>query len=165
MERGDGTPERGGHGEDGERDELARAVLLIDGVMQAEGVSPAAMDARLGRPAGSTAALLHGGEPERPRVLEILAALELEPEVFFRALYPETAEAPGAAGAASKGAPAAAGPPLFERLAAELALAGYAPHPANDPVDEGADPDPEELERRVREAIRAGLAGDSDEEG
>jgi hypothetical protein len=148
--------DHGGEAPDGgDRDELARAMRLIDGVLQAEGVSPEQVDARLGRPAGTTAAVLQGrgaAAAARRQVLEILAALELAPEVFFRALYPETSE------------PSAPGPraPLFERLGAALALAGYAPHPADDPADDGAVPDPEELERRVREAIRAALAGEAD---
>jgi hypothetical protein len=142
----------------GERDELARAVRLIDGVLQAEGVSREEVDARLGRPRGTTAAVLAaignggraGGEAER-QVREILAALELEPEIFFPALY--------AAAEPAHGEPDAEGAPLFERLAAELALAGYAPHPADDPVEDGAPPDPAELERRLREAIRAAGEG------
>lgn len=145
--------ETGGTAEDREEgDELARAIRLLDGVLHAEGVSPEEVDARLGRPAGTTAAVLHGkgAAPARRQVLEILAALELEPEVFFRSLDPEPA-------------PAAAGPrpPLFERLDAALGLAGYAPHPADDPAADGAVPEPEELERRVREAIRAALAGEA----
>lgn len=138
--------------EDG--DELARAIRLIEGVLQAEGVSPEGVDARLGRPAGTTAAVLHGspaaGAPARRQLLDILAALELEPELFLRSLEPEPT-------------PAVPGPraPLFERLAAELAVAGYAPHPADDPAAEGTAPDPAELERRVREAIRAALAGEA----
>jgi len=144
--------ETGGTAEDRQDgDELARAIRLLDGVLHAEGVSPEEVDARLGRPAGTTAAVLHGrsaaGAPARRQVLEILAALELEPEVFFRSLDPAPAPAAGPR------------PPLFERLDAELALAGYAPHPADDP--DGAVPDPAELERRLREAIRAALAGEA----
>jgi hypothetical protein len=157
---GDGCTDGQAESADGDRrgepsHETSQIFRLIDGILQAEGVTPEEMDARLGRPAGATAALLRGGEADRPRVLEILAALELAPEVFFRALDPPAV-------ATATGQPVTA--PLFERLAAELALAGYAPHPADDRADEGAAPDSEDLERRVREAVRAGLAGDSEGE-
>lgn len=149
-----------------ERDEIERAIRLIDGVMRAEGVSAEELDARLGRPAGTTAALLAGGG-ERRQVVGILAALEIEPRVFFQSLEAELPEPreldlPGRE---------LDRPSLFDRLAAELALAGYGPHPSDGSADGSADdpqtaaaPDPEELERRVREAIRSALAGGDEPE-
>jgi hypothetical protein len=131
-----------------EREEIAQAIRLIEGVMRAEEVSAEELDARLGRPAGATAAVLAAREPARGQVLAILAALELEADIFFRSL------------AAEDRGLTARREPLFERLAAEVALAGYAPHPADEPASDAPPPDPAELERRVREAIRAALAGE-----
>jgi hypothetical protein len=160
------APPAVGDGEDGE---LGPAIRLLQGVLQAEGVSPEEIDARLGDTAGATAAFLTGGKPggetggqpveeRRRRLRAILEALELAPEVFFGAL-----RAPSLDERRAGGLPAA---PLFDRLAAELALAGYGPHPADgrsagraggEPAGQ-ASRDPEELERRLREAIRGALA-------
>jgi len=144
-----------------ERDEIERAVRLIDAVMRAEGVNADELDARLGRPAGTTAALLAGGGPERRQVAGILAALEIEPGVFFRSLAAEPAAADDASGRGRE----PGRPSLFDRLAAELALAGYGPHPADETRMVADAPDPAELERRVREAIRSALAGGDEPEG
>ena len=142
-------------------DELGQAVRLLQGVMQAEGVSAEEVDARRGRPAGTTAAWLAGGgigagagaaadssadaELARRELRSILAALEIEPELFLAAL-------------SAPAAPPLPSVPLFERLAAELAVAGYAPRSAAEPQGGAESPDPAELERRVREAIRTALA-------
>ncbi len=141
-------------------DELGQAIRLLQGVMQAEGVSAEEVDARRGRSAGTTAAwLAEGGrgadsasaaELERRELRSILAALELEPELFFAALFPPAA-------------PRLAAVSLFERLAAELAVAGYAPRSAAEPAADAESPDPADLERRVREAIRTALAEEGDD--
>jgi hypothetical protein len=136
----------GSQGDSHDAGELTQAVRLIDGVLQAEGVSSAEIDARLGRPAGTTARLLAAPAPDRNEVLAVLAALDLEPDVFFRSLAPEPRE------------PALPDAPLFESLVAGLTRAGYGPHPADEPAGGTPPHDPEALERRVRAAIRIALA-------
>jgi transcriptional regulator with XRE-family HTH domain len=68
--------------------EVQRALRLLSALIAAHGYSRKDVDARLGRGAGYVSQILTGRlELKYKHVLEILAALELDPASFFGALY------------------------------------------------------------------------------
>jgi hypothetical protein len=124
-----------------EEDDVRRAIKLLEGVMRVEGVSKRGMDERLGKAPGYVAQVLSGRlELKFRHVLAILYALEIEPRVFFRALYPDPGEADGSVRMIGR---------YFDELQRGSAVAP--PEPPS-PVLRG-----DELERRIREAVEAVL--------
>src|ERR1700709_1383261 len=96
-----------------DREEVERAIKLIEGVMRVQGVTKKILDERLGKSPRSFAQVLSGRlELKYRHILAILRGLELEPRVFFRSLYPEPGEPAG-------------GARMLERLFAELQRSGY----------------------------------------
>jgi transcriptional regulator with XRE-family HTH domain len=124
--------------------EVLRAQKLLEALIKAHGLTKKALDERLGKGPGYTSQVLTGRmELKLRHILEILRALELEPGLFFRALFlePENAQAP----------------PLMERFLQSLSTIGAfgvqtTSPPQLPPIDA------EELDRRIRFAIREALA-------
>jgi hypothetical protein len=142
--------------EDGqqEREEVARAIKLIEGVMRVQGVTKKILDERLGKSPGYFAQVLSGRlELKYRHILAILRGLELEPRVFFRSLFPEPGEP-------------VSGARMLERLFAELQRSGYGTYlsppavPAFAPSPAAFLPaiDADELDRRIQAAVAAALA-------
>jgi hypothetical protein len=122
-----------------EEDDVRRAIKLLEGVMRVEGVSKRGMDERLNKAPGYVAQVLSGRlELKFRHILAILAALEIEPRVFFRALFPE----PGEAGGSVR---------MIGRYFDELQRGGLPLHPEPSPpaLDAG------DLERKIRAAVEA----------
>jgi hypothetical protein len=143
-----------------EREEVARAIKLLEGVMRVQGVTKKILDERLGKSPGYFAQVLSGRlELKYRHILAILRGLDLEPRVFFRSLFPEPGEA-------------VSGARMLERLFAELQRSGYgtylspAPAPFQPPVPP-APPTPgidaDELDRRIQSAVAAALAARDDQ--
>ena len=139
-----------------DRDEVERAIKLIEGVMRVQGVTKKILDERLGKSPGYFAQVLSGRlELKYRHILAILRGLELEPRVFFRSLYPEPGEPAG-------------GARMLERLFAELQRGGYGTYlqPPPMPAMTSALPpmpalttiDIEDLDRRIQTAVTAALA-------
>ncbi len=139
-----------------DREEVERAIKLIEGVMRVQGVTKKILDERLGKSPGYFAQVLSGRlELKYRHILAILRGLELEPRVFFRSLYPEPGEPAG-------------GARMLERLFAELQRSGYGTYlapptpmpilPAAAQVQPPITIDPEDLDRRIQIAVTAALA-------
>jgi hypothetical protein len=144
-----------------DREEVERAIKLIEGVMRVQGVTKKILDERLGKSPGYFAQVLSGRlELKYRHILAILRGLELEPRVFFRSLYPEPGEPAG-------------GARMLERLFAELQRSGYGTYlaPPTPPAMPQVQPplapitpitpvtiDPEDLDRRIQSAVTAALA-------
>lgn len=108
--------------------------------MRVQNVTKKDLDRRLGKATGYFAQVLSGRlELKYRHVVGILRALEVDPGVFFRSLYPEPA---GEAAASSR---------AMERLLGGLNRMGLAA-----PPNAGIDPD--DLERRIRAAVEEALA-------
>ena len=123
-----------------EDDDVRRAIKLLEGVMRVEGVSKRGMDERLGKAPGYVAQVLSGRlELKFRHILGILAALEIEPRVFFRALFPEPGENEGSVRMIGR---------YFDE-----AQRGAPPQP--DPPLPGIDPG--HLEKKIRAAVEAVL--------
>ena len=140
-----------------DREEVERAIKLIEGVMRVQGVTKKILDERLGKSPGYFAQVLSGRlELKYRHILAILRGLELEPRVFFRSLYPEPGEPAG-------------GARMLERLFAELQRSGYGTYlstpptiPTSPALPAAPAPlysiDAEELDRRIQIAVTAALA-------
>lgn len=123
-----------------EEDDVRRAIKLLEGVMRVEGVSKRGMDERLNKAPGYVAQVLSGRlELKFRHILAILEALEIEPRVFFRALFPEPGEAAGSARMIGR---------YFDELRGGVPLR---PEPSLPAVDAG------DLERKIRAAVEAVL--------
>ncbi len=134
-----------------EREEVERAIKLIEGVMRVQGVTKKILDERLGKSPGYFAQVLSGRlELKYRHILAILRGLELEPRVFFRSLFPEPGEP-------------ASGARMLERLFAELQRSGYgtylSPSPPAFPPPQPPPPtiDADELDRRIQIAVAVAL--------
>jgi len=125
--------------------EVLRAQKLLEALIKAHGLTKKALDERLGKGPGYTSQVLTGRmELKLRHILEILRALELAPGLFFRALFLESENAQQA-------------PPLMERFLQSLSSIGAFGVKAADPPQ--LPPiDAEELDRRIRFAIREALA-------
>ena len=131
-----------------DQEEVARAIKLIEGVMRVQGVTKKILDERLGKSPGYFAQVLSGRlELKYRHILAILRALDLEPRVFFRSLFPEPGEA-------------VSGARMLERLFAELQRSGYGTYLSPPPPPPPFQPaiDAEELDRRIQTAVAAALS-------
>ena len=123
--------------------EVRRAIKLIEAVMRVQGVTKKDLDRRLGKATGYFAQVLSGRlELKFRHVSSILRALEVDPGIFFRALYPEPPEA----AVSGRG---------MERYLGSLHRMGLAVRSEPPP---SASIDADELERRIRGAIQEALA-------
>lgn len=129
---------------DADQEEVSRALNLLQTLISAQGLTNRKVDARLERRPGYISQVLTGRlELKYRHILEILAALELDPGVFFRALYLSPEDMAG------------------DRLTvddfrARIEMLGYdpdrlAPRPPEPPLA------PEDLDRRIRNAIQKAL--------
>ena len=142
-------------------EDVRRAIKLIEAVMRVQDVTKKDLDRRLGKATGYFAQVLSGRlELKFRHVTGILRALEVDPGVFFRALYPEPAGEAAAAGRA------------MERFLGGLNRMGLAAPPAEPPaeVTEGAAAPPagidaDELERRIRAAVEEALSAGANRPG
>lgn len=116
--------------------------------MRVQNVTKKDLDRRLGKATGYFAQVLSGRlELKYRHVTGILRALDVDPGIFFRSLYPEPA---GEAAASSR---------AMERFLGGLnrmGLSAISPEPAASAVS-GIDPD--DLERRIRTAVEEALTG------
>lgn len=125
-------------------EEVRQAIKLIEAVMRVQSVTKKDLDRRLGKATGYFAQVLSGRlELKYRHVSSILRALEVDPGVFFRALYPEQAAEAMASGRG------------MERFLGSLHRMGLAVR-SELPPPAGIDAD--ELERRIRGAIQEALA-------
>lgn len=70
-------------------DEIRRATRLLEGLIQATGVSAGELERRLDAAPGYVGRILSGEmELKLRHILAILRALEIEPALFFEVLYP-----------------------------------------------------------------------------
>jgi len=77
-------------------DEVRRAAKLLEALIQVTGVSPEELEKRLEASPGYVGRLLSGRvELKLRHILAILRILEIEPTLFFQALYPEAGPAGG----------------------------------------------------------------------
>ena len=75
--------------------ELKKATQLLATMMQLTGLTRQEVDRRLGAGRGFTSQVLTGRvELKLRHVLEILKVVDFAPSVFFRLLFPESAESP-----------------------------------------------------------------------
>jgi transcriptional regulator with XRE-family HTH domain len=179
--------------------EVRRALKLLEALIKAHGLTKKALDQKLSKGPGYISQVLTGRlELKYRHILEILGALELDPGLFFRALFlepekpsdsgrvmekfleslqkmgyygellaPSRAEhgpgraAPGFAGAALPTAGAAA--PATPAPAAAGAAGDPAAGDPGAPARGLPGIDPDDLDRRIRSAVREALAerGDS----
>jgi hypothetical protein len=124
-------------------DEIRRATKLLATLVQIAGQNREELDRLLGQGRGYASQVLSGRvELKYRHILAILEAVDVEPEIFFRVLYPEPDEPRQGAGGR-----------VMERLLARLHQAGYPdrPPPAA-PAPEAIDT--AELERRIQAVIR-----------
>jgi hypothetical protein len=132
-------------------EEIRRARKLLDTLITISGLHRRQVDARLGAGHGQASQILTGRvELKYRHILSFLAAMDVDPGLFFRVLYPEPP--PASAPARPPGPGGRLAGPLF-RQPQTSGFRGLRPSPAPAaPV-----PDAAELERRIREAIRAVL--------
>jgi transcriptional regulator with XRE-family HTH domain len=124
-------------------DEVRRATKLLETVMQASGLTRKDLDLKLGAGPGYVSQVLTGRmELKFRHVLAILRALEVDPGVFFQTLYPENRPATDAA--------------VMEEFLRRFQRLGFGAPPAPAP---SPPLDPQELERLIRNAVRAALSG------
>lgn len=123
-------------------EEVLRAIKLLEALIKAHGLTRKALDQRLGKSPGYTSQVLTDRLELKVRhVLEILRALELEPGLFFRALFLTSENASRA-------------PQRMEKFLLSLSSpAGPKPEPQPPPSTLDSD----ELDRRIRFAIREAL--------
>jgi len=77
-------------------DEVRRAAKLLDALIQVTGMSPEKLEKRLEASPGYVGRLLSGRvELKLRHILAILRILEIEPALFFQALYPAAGHAGG----------------------------------------------------------------------
>jgi len=127
-------------------DEIRRATKLLATLVQIAGLSREELDRLLGQGRGDAGQVLSGRvELKYRHILAILEGVDVEPEIFFRVLYPEPDEPRQGAGGR-----------VMERLLERLHLAGYPDRPAPPPEAPEAI-DTAELERRIQTVIREGF--------
>ncbi|MDP9122643.1 MAG: hypothetical protein M3O15_14960, partial [Acidobacteriota bacterium] len=128
-----------------EDEEVRRALKLLEALIKAHGLTKKALDQKLEKGPGYISQVLTGRlELKYRHILEILVALDLEPGLFFRALFLEP-ERPTQSGK------------MMERFLESLQKMGYygeriAPPPPMPAIE------PDELDRRIRSAIQEALA-------
>jgi len=120
-------------------DEVRRAAKLLEALIQVTGVSPEELEKRLEASPGYVGRLLSGRvELKLRHILAILRILEIEPTLFFQALYPEAGPAGGTVQIEA----------VRQRLEALSLGRESAPHP-----EVGMD----DLEKLVQGAVKAAL--------
>jgi len=120
-------------------DEVRRAAKLLEALIQVTGVSPEELEKRLEASPGYVGRLLSGRvELKLRHILAILRILEIEPTLFFQALYPEAGPAGGTVQIEA----------VRQRLEALSLGRESAPHP-----EVGMD----DLEKVVQGAVKAAL--------
>jgi transcriptional regulator with XRE-family HTH domain len=148
--------------------EVRRALKLLEALIKAHGLTKKALDQKLRKGPGYISQVLTGRlELKYRHILEILGALELDPGLFFRALFLEP-ERPTESGR------------MMEKFLESLQIMGYTGErmaagddgsvaaDAGGPGDPGrhrgapagapAGVDPDDLDRRIRAAIAEALA-------
>lgn len=121
-------------------DEVHRAASLLEALIQVTGVSPEELEKRLEASPGYFARLLSGTvELKLRHILAILRILEIEPALFFQALYPEAGPAVGTV--------------QLDELHQRLTALGVGPARAKPTPEVGID-----LERLVQGAVQAALS-------
>jgi transcriptional regulator with XRE-family HTH domain len=126
-------------------EEVLRALKFLEALIKAHGLTKKALDQRLGKGPGYISQVLTGRmELKFRHILEILGALELEPGLFFRALFlePESSHHE---------------PQLMERFLQSLGQSNAFGSRAIAPPPLPAI-DPDELDRRIRSAIHQALS-------
>jgi hypothetical protein len=119
-------------------DETRRALKLLEALIKVHGLTKKALDAKLGKGAGYTSQVLTGRlELKYRHILEILGALDLDPGMFFRALFLAPSK-PGESGMMEK----------FLESMQHLGAYGERRQPLAAPLIDDAD-----LERRIRAAV------------
>lgn len=135
-------------------DEIRRALKLLETLMTISGLNRQDLDRRLGQGRGYSSQVLTGRvELKYRHILAFLEVVDVEPGMFFRVLFPDSLEQRRGTGGR-----------MVERLFRQLHRAGYrerlpvAPEVSPAPAPPVVDTD--ELERRIREAIREVLGGE-----
>jgi transcriptional regulator with XRE-family HTH domain len=127
-----------------DEEEVRRALKMLEALIKAHGSTKKALDQKLGKGPGYISQVLTGRlELKYRHILEILGALDLDPGLFFRALFLEP-ERPSESGR------------MMERFLEGLQKMGYYGEklpPAPLPLIDAA-----ELDRRIRAAIEDALA-------
>jgi transcriptional regulator with XRE-family HTH domain len=130
-------------------DEVRRATKLLETVMQASGLTRKDLDQRLGAGPGYVSQVLTGRmELKFRHILSILRALDVAPSVFFQTLYPEDRPSTDAV--------------VMEEFLRRFQKLGFGAPPA---VPSAPALDAQELERMIRNAVRAALSSPEGLEG
>jgi len=122
-------------------DEVRRAAKLLEAMIQATGTSSEELERRLEAAPGYVGRLLSGRvELKLRHILAILRFLEIEPALFFQALYPEAGQTGGTV--------------RLDELRQRLMKMGVGCEPAAPKPEVGMD----DLERLVQGAVQAALS-------
>jgi transcriptional regulator with XRE-family HTH domain len=120
-------------------DEVRRATKLLETVMQAAGLTRKDLDQRLGAGPGYVSQVLTGRmELKFRHILAILRALDVEPNLFFQTLYPDTRPSTDQT--------------VMEEFLRRFQKLGFGPTAAPPPPAPALDS--QELERLIQSAVR-----------
>jgi hypothetical protein len=124
-------------------EEVRRATKLLEALTKSMGLRKRDLDAKLGKGTGYHSQVFSGRmELKYGHVISVLRVLAIEPKLFFQALYPEPNRP-------------TLPETMMERFLDSLQRLGYgAPLPSPPPAPTVS---PEELDRKIREAVAAAV--------